>query len=95
MTYKSIIIQFSNGERYAVPVDIIQENRWHYYAERDDISIEECRIQEAWYMQDDFELIDWVKNNMNWSDLEEHATIVDSPAFDYDATFGEAEVTLE
>lgn len=90
---KFIIIEFSDGE-YKIPADIVAKNRAEYYAkldsengdgEYDAIYKEEYEI----VMKDDYELIDWAENNMNWSDVSDHAqqiSVADNIDHDYEWT---------
>lgn len=74
---KFIIIAFSDGD-YKIPADIIAKDRAKYYAELDsergDGEYDEIYKEEYEYtMNDNYELIDWAENNMDWSDISDQA----------------------
>ena len=86
---KYVRVKFSNGETYDIPDKVIANSRGKYYADKD---FGEQGIEEApdprWtniYSKerkivtgDDSELLDWANNNMNWSDVEQHAILIPS-----------------
>ncbi len=64
------IIKFSNGERYSIAVRFIAEHRARYYCKVDDCSFEESlKETQELFKEDSYEIKDWAKNNMNWSDV--------------------------
>ena len=87
---KYIKVLFSNGEIYHIPASIVAHERATYYANHDigkqktDLPSKEwaeCFKKERDYtLGDDFEIIDWANNNMNWEDVEKHAILIDSEA---------------
>lgn len=71
---KWIKVVFSNGEVYKVPATIVAKDRANYYAKntKDDAKeVYEEELQNT--LNDDFEIIDWAQNNMNWEEVAEHA----------------------
>lgn len=65
-----------NGYVWHVPLMFVAENRADYYAKDPDTTREE---EIEYVMGDDFEGIDWFKNNMNFSDAASVANLVQSP----------------
>jgi|ETNvirnome_6_100_1030635.scaffolds.fasta_scaffold04245_5 hypothetical protein len=66
---------------YRIPAYIIANNRAMYYAEYDSTRLnksynESYKIEHKYTMESDDELLDWVKNNMDWSDLEGDAVFI-------------------
>lgn len=70
-----------DGSRYMVPTIFIARNRAaHYQSEfGDDIdrSLQEDTIPT--FEEDPYEIEDWAANNMNWSDVEEVAELMERP----------------
>lgn len=73
----------SNGETWEVPAHVIADDRGKYYAKKD----KDTTYQEEYdfAILDDYEIIDWARNNMNWSDVKTHArlAVTARPDFDY------------
>lgn len=68
-----------NGERWVVPIDIIAKHRAKYYAGREESPEDHDRVYEEEYtftMEDSLEVHDWAPNNMNWTDVKEHAVFI-------------------
>lgn len=78
---KKLIVTFSDGSKYGIPLDAIASNRSKYYAIRDNpgkpaydkdfskTEDEEYRLT----MTDEDTVIDWAKNNMDWKQVEYRA----------------------
>jgi hypothetical protein len=97
----NILITFSNGETFAIPAEVVAKARADYYAGRDckdDASLKFEDVYRSEFeatMDDDFELLDWFNNNMNWSDVAFSAVRVVSPiVYDYDGEFCHADVSI-
>ena len=59
---------------YNIPVDVIAENRTLYYAEVDGFERDSKEWDEEYKISlDPVEVVDWAKNNMDWSDVGPHA----------------------
>ena len=87
MKQKVINIEFSNGEIFQIPAEVVANNRNDYYKE------EENEIVDDSY--DDYELYDWLQNNMDWDDIAAHAVRieeVDEP--DYNQMFRDAKIEV-
>lgn len=80
-----VFFEFPNGETWRMPARIPAEQRAEYYAEvdhpDDPEAREEVKQKEIDYaLSDEFELFDWVRNNMNWEgDIKPHAERVKPP----------------
>lgn len=75
---KVIRINTPKGQ-YDISLQFIAENRADYYAcEVDGHEKEgpEWKQEVDWVMEDDYEGIDWLINNMNWEDVNDFATKV-------------------
>ena len=70
-----IAVNFSDGTTWEFPASIVAEGRARYYEGREP----GCYQEEFDYtMSNDYELLDWASNNMDWKDVMEHATLVDT-----------------
>ena len=65
-----------NGYVWHIPLMFVAESRADYYANDPDSNRDE---EIEYVMGDDFEGIDWFKNNMNFSDAGSVAKLVQSP----------------
>ena len=81
LTAAMIRVTFSNGEQWDVPAQIVADSRdENYKDEKEDtiLSIRQKRL-------DNYDLIDWFTNNMNWSDVAKFAKKVrDCAPIDYE-----------
>ena len=71
---KRLCVRFSDGRSYWIPARFIAEHRAKYYAGLDSVQdgadfqeVFETEVELA--LGDSFELQDWARNNMNWSDV--------------------------
>lgn len=73
---KYLRVTMPNGSKYDVPALFIAKDRAQYYAEHDTGKIEGKEYNEVYNeeidiaLEDDYEIIDWACNNMNWSDVK-------------------------
>ena len=86
---KVIVIHFSDGPNFAVPVDVIAKARAGYYAELDASrgygEYDEIYKKEYEFAINDESLIaDWAANNMNWDDVKEDAWEIEQIEKDFD-----------
>lgn len=74
-----VVIKFKNGENYEIPALVIAENRAKYYAEVDgyDLESQEYYDEIDFTLSDQYEIMDWMHNNMDWVDLEDYAVLVE------------------
>jgi len=66
---KYLVMTMPNGEKWEVSAEIIAKSRAEYYGP------EIYKIT----LEDDFELMDWASNNMNWTEVKEFAKKVKGP----------------
>ena len=71
----NLFCQFSDGT-WAVPAEIIAENKAKHYAEKDTAEYKE---EYEYTLSSEYELIDWAVSDMNWSDLAPHAVKISDP----------------
>lgn len=62
---KKISINTPNGQYY-LPLSVVADSRASYYASKGDSYQEEY----DWVMEGGYEAIDWLMNNMDWSDVK-------------------------
>jgi len=94
---KCLKIRFSNGDIFYVPTRIIAENRANSYSSVDgyDEGSNEWEKEVEYAMDAEFEIEDWVKNNMDWADLEPYARKIEvEEDFDYSDDWPDAEIEL-
>ena len=70
-----LFCQFLDGT-WAVPAEIIAEDRAKLYADK---NTAEYKEEYEYALSSDYELVDWAEGNMNWSDLEPYAVKVSGP----------------
>ena len=82
---KTLSIIFPNG-KFKIPVEIIAEDRTTYYSKVDGFS----KNSQAWKDEYDFcynseyELKDWVLNNMELNDLKQYFEEENNTSFNFD-----------
>lgn len=72
---QTLKITMPDGSKWTVPVMIIARNRAENYKEEFGNDVEKSLAEDTipLFETDDFEIIDWAVNNMNWSDVVAHA----------------------
>jgi hypothetical protein len=95
---KEIHIEFPNGRIYSVPALVVAEDMASYYAGKEMEDNQSDRTYDKVFneekeraLSDNYILKDWVSNNMNWSDLEDDAEIIEEGQFDPSQQFLEAD----
>lgn len=90
---KFVRIQFHTGHVYEVPASVIADDRTSYYAMQEpERTREQHSFETRELFKSDFNLFDWAKNNMNWSDLKKYARMVEFKAPDLQAAWDDAEL---
>jgi hypothetical protein len=84
---KRYIVTMEDQSQWAVPVKVIAMNRAAYYAERDfegnlDRSLQEDTL--PLFEANEYEIENWAKNNMSWSDVVDFATQIKAPEIDFE-----------
>ena len=82
-------VTFQNSEKWDVPLQIIADSRDQHYKDENEDTIKFIRARQL----DEYDLIDWFSNNMNWSDVSKYAVKVeeDIEPFDYEDDFSNCE----
>lgn len=72
---KYLKIKCSDGKLFIIPALVVAEDRANYYSKIDgyDIESNEWQNEIKYAMDDEYELKDWIKGNMNWEDLKPYA----------------------
>lgn len=85
---KRYVTEMPDGSRWAVPVEVVALSRAKFYAEEFGenvaLSLEEDTL--PLFEENEREIADWAKSNMNWEDVVEHAVRLpdeDEPEVDY------------
>ena len=86
-------VQMTDGSWWAVPVQVIADNRDEYYANEQEDTIGFILDESL----DEYEIKDWAANNMNWEDVSTYAAkVLDPPPsfvdFDEGWSNGEKEI---
>ena len=74
-----LYVSMPDGSTWRVSVEMIAEHRAKYYAHEFDGSLQRSLAEDTWplFESSGFEVTDWARNNMNWSDVVHGATKVD------------------
>jgi hypothetical protein len=96
MKEKKLIVKFHKGITYEIPARVIAEDRARYYADVDGYEEDSQEfldeVNSALY--NEYEIFDWVENNMNWSDLQPYAQKISDDLFDIEEEWTEGNRTL-
>lgn len=98
MINKSLVVKFSNGEVYRIPVDIIAIDRARYYFNKNEFESMEKSLKEdtvPLFENDDYEIKDWAFNNMYWKDVSQYASKVLDGSVNYDSEWCNVECRIE
>lgn len=80
MKKKYLIVTMPDNSQWKIPAKFIAEQRAEYYATRDcekDKSLNYSTVftEEVKYaLKNEYEIVDWAENNMNWCDVKDMAT---------------------
>uniref|UniRef100_A0A7M2QNJ7 Uncharacterized protein n=1 Tax=feces metagenome TaxID=1861841 RepID=A0A7M2QNJ7_9ZZZZ len=83
---KFMTVTMPDNSVWKIPTDVIARHRAAYYAKEHGITLEESLEQctQPLFEQYPDEIEDWSENNMNWSDVQPHATMIRPGEVDYD-----------
>jgi hypothetical protein len=82
-----------DGSVWHIDARPIAEDRARHYAAKDPSTTYDDEVRFA--MGDDYEVIDWARNNMDWDELAPHARMVTPPTpQSYDEQWTEAETRV-
>lgn len=83
MSKTTLEIEMPDGSVWGVPVSVIARSRAEHYAKEFDGDVEKSLAEDTLPMfaseDGDYEIKDWASGNMNWSDVEKHATRLRGP----------------
>lgn len=93
-----IQITFPDGSIWEIPTIVISSHRASYYAKKESgrdtssLKYEKIYFREVRYTENNSdEIVDWISNNMNWSDISRNAVIIKTPpALNYDEYWSDA-----
>jgi len=96
MEEKFLIVKFHKGINYKIPAGVIAADRAKYYTVLDgyEEGSQEYIDELNRSLEDEFELFDWVQNNMNWSDLKDIAIRIEDDEFDANEEWNNGNHTL-
>ena len=91
-------VTFSNGFTYQIPVKVIVEHRsktlHETNADEFPTLAEAMTDTEDLFASDTYEIEDWAKNNMNWTDVNSEAVLVDVTQIDLEQEWISAAVEI-
>jgi hypothetical protein len=94
---KRIKIEFNNGEIYYLDATIVAKERVDYYTEVYGYKKDspEWTEEYEYLLNNDNELLDWIENNMDWSDIKNQVyKLGDQIPYNYDDEFCNAELDI-
>jgi hypothetical protein len=97
MADKAILITMPDGSVWRLAAQRIAADRAEHYA-RLDVERGDATDYDAAYaaelaatLEDEYLLLDWLRHNYNWADVQPHLTLVQPPApTDYEAGWSES-----
>ena len=93
---KKYCVTMPDGSVWAVPVRVIAEDHAaYYYKKREYESMEEAMEVTMAFFEDDYEVMDWARNNMDWDDVKSQAWQIESPTEEVDWDEGWANGKVE
>lgn len=89
-----------DGTVWALPIEYVARDRATYYAkldsDGDDKIYKEIFDEELKFLiENDYELLDWIENNMDWGDFNEELIQLKPQKVDYAKEFFDAKKTIE
>lgn len=93
---KRYFMKFTDGSTWAIPVHVILLNHSEYVASnsgQDPMAALEAETI-PYFEEDVSNIEDWAKNNMNWSEISEHAVQITPPSLDFQNEWMTAKVKL-
>lgn len=78
---KVIEIKYPNGDTYTLDLMIVAKNKADYYYENDEA---EHKEEIECIMNDRYDGIDWLKNNMLYKDIKDHLILKSKGEPDFD-----------
>lgn len=83
---RNLIVEMPDRSLWAVPVMVIANDRAENYKSEFGNHLERSLAEDTipLFTDDEYAITDWAANNMNWSDVKEHATRMPSPPVEID-----------
>ena len=84
--HKLMTVEMPDGSKWGVPVEMIARSRATHYASEFGGDVEASLAEDTLplFESEDYEIEDWAKNNMNWSDFDGHQVKTsDAPPLDF------------
>ncbi|VEJ54580.1 hypothetical protein [Pragia fontium] len=90
---KQLEVTMPDNSVWAVPVSIIARHRAEYYAHEFSGDIGRSLAEDTMILfnSDPFEIKDWAANNMNWSSVQKHASLISKGETDYEEGWANGE----
>ena len=87
---KFIKVQMPDHSEWVIPVAVIAKNHAEYFSSEFDGDIKRSLKEDTEPLFEDLsEAIDWMYNNMDWSDVKDFAVLaLEAPKPDYDEMWG-------
>lgn len=99
---KQIEITFPNGETWRIPAQVVAADRAEYYSDLDfqrghtDDKEAAYETELHYALNDEAELVDYLRNNMDWQQVQAHAVKVERVTeFDYAEGFDSAKFEVK
>ncbi len=86
ITDKFLRVTMPDSSRWDVPVWVISDDRANSYVDEFNGSHERSLSEDTipLFEEDEYEIVDWAANNMNWEDVEEWAVCAKDAVVDLD-----------
>lgn len=94
---KQYVVTMPDGSKWAVPVRVIAESRADYYAHEYDGDLDRSLKEDTipLFETSEADIEDWARNNMDWSDVQHEARLVQTPEEETDYQDGWANGEVE
>lgn len=90
---KVIELVTTHGSLWRIPALVVCTNRATYYKNRSD-DYDVYRAEFEYCMDDDDEIIDWARNNMDWSDVRDVARLIETAEEDMSREWGAGDMEI-
>ena len=80
---KYLLVTMPDNSIWSIPTRLIAENRNDYYIKVRGENAADVEAETEKLFADDYEVIDWAVNNMNWSDVADEAVLAKRAETDY------------
>ncbi len=83
MEDKNILIKFTNGDWFEIPLKAIAEHRANFYHLNSEPNHENWQGEVDYILDTAFEGLHWLQNNMEWEDIYPLGIFINAEFFDY------------